>query len=505
MSDAAPKIVIVGAGSACWLAALTFARVVRNSRDVTVVETPDAAGEPEAEGTLPGLRSLHRILGLDERDLMRHSQATFKLGTEFFDAPGAVSRFFHSYGDVGAALDSVAFHHHWLRVRGDEQSVSDYCLAAVAARLSRFALPDPDPRSPLSTLDYGWHLDVHAYVDYLRRKALQAGVAKIAARSVHVELRQADGFIAAIALGDGQRVTGDLFIDCTGPDGVLIGQNLQTPYEDWTDWLPCDREISVSAPAMPDPSPCTRITAHSTGWHWRIPLQGRTEHGFIYSSAFLSDDEATAALLSTPESPLTGEPRLRRFASGRRRQIWNRNCIAIGEAAAALEPLESVRLHHVHSTLTRVIDLFPSANFPSCLTEEFNRLVANDLERVRDWLILHYKGSQRRDSPFWKACSAMSIPETLARKIELFASRGRVVMYDEESFPESSWTGLFIAQQCWPRQIDPRAQMLDASRVRNQLNRMKAAIFRTASALPTHREFIQRYCPTSSAEAVSHG
>lgn len=504
MSDAAPKIVIAGTGSACWLAALTFARIARSPRDVTVVETPTDASEPEAEGTLPGLRTLHRLLRLDERDLMRQSRATFKLGTEFCDAPEAASRFFHAYGDVGAALESVAFHHHWLRVRGDEQSVSDYCLAAVAATLSRFALPVPDPRSPLSTLDYGLHLDARAHADYLRQQALRAGVTRIAARRVNAELRQTDGFIAAIALEDGQRVTGDLFIDCTGPDGVLIGQSLQTPYEKWTDWLPCDREISVSTPGAPDPSPCTRITAHAGGWHWRIPLQGRTVHGFLYSSAYLSDDEATEVLLSQLDSEVTEEPRLRRFTSGRRSQIWNRNCIALGEAATYLEPLESVRLHHVHSTLTRIIDLFPSAPSPPCVTEEFNRLVVNDLERVRDWLILHYKGS-RRCSPFWKACSAMSIPETLARKIDVFASRGRVVMYDEESFPESSWVGLFIAQQCWPRQIDLRAEMLDASRVRDQLNRMKAAILQAASALPTHREFIQRYCPASSVEAVTHG
>jgi len=497
------SVVIAGGGIAGWMAAACLARALSAQPvSIRVLDGPEGS-LPELEfpelACLPALRGLHRLLGIDERSFMGATGSTFRLGTELVDWNRVGHAWMHPCGDVGASMESVGFHHHWLRVREHDDAVlDDFSIAAVAARLGRFSHPWPDPRSVLSTLSYAYHLDAALYAQYLRRYAEERGVMRTEGEVKDVKLRGEDGFIEAIVLASGERIEGDLFIDCSGPRGALIEQALQTGYEEWTHWLPCDRAVvtthaSASASAGAEElAPYTRATARKAGWQWQIPLQSRIGNGYVYCSRYVGDDEAAATLLGNLDGEALAEPRVVRFTTGRRKRFLNRNCVAIGPAAGFIEPLASTSIHLIQSGIARLLALFPDRSCDA-LSDEYNRLAGAEMERIRDFLILHYHLSARDDAPLWQDCSHMSIPETLERKVRLFASRGRVVMYDEETFDESSWACLFIGQRLWPRQRDPRAATIDLEVTRERLRRMQAAIRHAAESMPSHRAFLAEH------------
>jgi tryptophan halogenase len=505
MSETRPirRIVIVGGGTAGWMAAAAMARLLSGGVSAIILIESDEIGTiGVGEATIPPIRTFNDMLGIDEDDFLARTQGTFKYGIEFVDWTRTGHRYMHPFGRFGADMDGIGFHQFWLKFRAGADAFEDYNLCAVASRLGRFERPARDPRSILSTLNYAFHFDAGLYAAYLRAFAEKRGVTRREGKVVDVSLRGEDGFIEAVTLAGGKRIAGDLFIDCSGFRGLLIEETLGTGYEEWSRWLPCDRAVALPSASGPgDPLPYTSATARSAGWQWRIPLQQRIGNGLVYASGEMSDDEAARTVLASLDGEPLAEPRFLRFTTGRRRKVWNRNCVALGLASGFMEPLESTSIHLVQAGISKLFALFPDKAFDPILAEEYNRLTAIQTEQIRDFLILHYKATERDDSPFWRRCREMEIPETLQRKLDLFRAHGRLFRYEDELFAESSWLAVLLGQNIMPRRHDPLADTLPDADVRATLARMKAFIAETAAKLPRHGDYVRRHCPAQQAPA----
>jgi tryptophan 7-halogenase len=491
------SIAIVGGGTAGWMTAAMLARMLKDGyTKIIVIESPEIGTVGVGEATIPPIRAFNSLLGIDEDDLIRKTQATFKLGIEFSHWGHVGNTYFHPFGKYGAAVDQVALHHYWLRHRaaGHNDSILDYSLSGTAAQLGKFIRPVADPRLILSGLSYALHFDASLYAAYLRGYAESRGVVRLERKVVNVELRSDDGFIHALRLDDGQQIAADLFIDASGFRGLLIEQALKTGYEDWTKWLPCDRAVAVPCESAGLLTPFTRSTARAAGWQWRIPLQHRIGNGYVYCSRHISDDEAAATLLTNLDGSPLAEPRFLRFTTGRRRKFWNKNCIALGLAGGFLEPLESTSIHLIQSAVMQLAAIFPDRAFDPHDAEEYNRLQIEEFDRVRDFVILHYKATTRNDSELWRYCQNMDVPDELKYRTDLFRSSGRVSFYDREIFLEANWLSVFLGQGVWPKRYNPLVDMSPRDVVENQLKRLRVLIRQTADAMPTHADFIATHC-----------
>ena len=497
------KVVIVGGGTAGWMTAAALSKLFERNLDIRVVESDEIGIVGVGEATIPQIRNFNLTLGLDENEFLRKTQGTFKLGIEFVDWTRLGHRYIHAFGPVGGRdLGLVPFYHYWLKLRLAAEvgpDLGDYTFNAIAARKHRFLRGSKLENSPLSRVYYAFHFDAALYARYLRGLSEARGVERTEGRIVDTVLRAEDGHIEAVVLASGEHVHGDLFIDCSGFRGLLIEQALKTGYEDWSRWLPVDRALAVPCTSSTDFTPYTRSTARGAGWQWRIPLQHRTGNGHVYCSDYISDDEAAAVLMANLDGKALAEPRPLRFVTGRRRKFWNRNCVAIGLASGFMEPLESTSIHFIQSSITRLVQYFPDRRFDPALIDEYNRLVHFEFERARDFIILHYKATERSDTPFWNRCREMPIPDTLAQKIEIFRGGGRIHREHEELFTEESWTQVLIGQEVMPGAYHPLVDAMPARQIREMVAGVRGVLERSADAMPSHAEYIARHCKAESA------
>ena len=500
--DNVRDILIVGGGTAGWMTASVLARAFPQGRmRITLVESEEIGIVGVGEATVPVLQQLNRFLGVDERDFLKASNGTYKVGIEFRDWANLGDVFFHGFGDFGAPIQGISPHHHWLKLRklGDLTPIDDFSMPYAMARRDRFAIPQTGVQGPEAAFNYAFHFDARLYGRFLRSRAEELGVERVEGKVVDVSLNAQTGFIDHIRLADGRDIAADLFVDCSGFRGLLIEQALETRYEDWSRWLPCDRAIAVPSEVVSPPSPFTRSTAQKAGWQWRIPLQHRVGNGYVYSRAFTSDEEALDALLANLDGKPLTEPRLLRFTAGRREKMWNRNCVAIGLAAGFMEPLESTSIQLIQSAAVRLIDFFPVRGFDPVAIDEYNRTTINEQERIRDFLIAHYCLTKRTDSEFWRHCAAMDLPDTLKLKIELFKATSKVALYSEESYLEASWVAILLGNGIVPNSYHPFVDSIPEDDLRRLIHQRRDELARVAGSMPSHQAFIERFCLAKAA------
>ncbi len=488
------RVVIVGGGTAGWLTAAVLSRAMGKSLDIRVVESDAIGIVGVGEATIPQIRNVNRFLDIDEDAMLRATGGTFKLGIQFNDWLRIGHSYLHAFGDVGLPLGPLPFQHYWLRGGGAAGDLRHYSVNAAAATAGRMARIEQVGRSPIAGIKYAFHFDASLYGRMLRTYAEQRGVQRTEGRIVEVPLRGEDGFIAAVTLESGERIEGDLFVDCSGFRGLLIEGALGVGLEDWREWLPSDRALAVpSAPAAPV-RPYTQANARPAGWQWRIPLQHRTGNGHVYCSEFMSEDEATAILLANLDGNALADPRSIRFTAGVRRRVWSRNCVAIGLAAGFLEPLESTAIHLVQSGVSRLLALFPDRAFDPVIVEEYNRKVREEYEQVRDFLVLHYRATERRDTPFWRRCAALAAPRALDQKLEMFRATGQIFREGEELFTEQSWLQVMVGQGIQPRRHHPLADELPQQKLDEFLGSVRALVRGAVERMSSHERFIAEHC-----------
>jgi tryptophan halogenase len=498
-------LVIAGGGTAGWMAAAALSKVLRGKVAITLVESEEIGTVGVGEATIPMIQLFNRVLEIDEDEFVRETQGSFKLGIEFLNWGRQGTRYMHAFGRFGQDLWTVPFHQYWLKMfqAGRAPDLGEFSITRTAAYQNRFMRPPGDVQnSPLNDIAYAYHFDAGLYARYLRRYAEARGVTRLEGRIQEVSLHAETGHVTALVLASGQRVEGQLFLDCSGFRGLLIEQTLKTGYEDWTHWLPCDRAVAVPCASATPFTPYTRSTAHRAGWQWRIPLQHRTGNGHVFSSRHISEDEATAVLMGNLDGEPLAEPRTLRFTTGMRRLGWNRNVVALGLASGFLEPLESTSIHLIQSAIARLIDFFPSTGFSPVDIDEYNRQARFEFERIRDFIILHYHLNQRTDSDFWTACREMAVPPALQAKLALYQSHGRIVRENNELFSEVAWLQVMHGQHLAAKAYHPLVDSLDEAEITAYLAQVHEVIQRCAAVMPDHAAFIAQHCAAAPARRL---
>lgn len=491
------KIVIVGGGTSGWMTAAAVAKVLGEGYcQVNLIESEEIGTVGVGEATIPQIQLFNKLLGLDEDEFVRKTQGTFKLGIQFVNWTHIGHKYIHAFGDMGKDMEAIQFYHYWLKMSqlGEAEELGNYTISGVASDNGKFMRPFDAGNSPLSNIAYAFHFDAGLYARFLREYSEARGVVRTEGKIVNTILRSDDGFIEAVQLESGERVEADFFIDCSGFRGLLIEQALKTGYEDWSHWLPCDRAWAVPCESVGDPIPYTRSTAHAAGWQWRIPLQHRIGNGHVFSSKFMSEDEARSILLSNLDGKPLAEPRLLKFVTGKRKKFWNKNCLAVGLASGFMEPLESTSIHLVQSTIARLMSFFPNKNFDQEDIDEFNRQADFEVEKIRDFLILHYHATERNDSEFWNYCRTMSIPDALTQKIEQFKKNGRIYRNSAEMFNDLSWLEVMHGQGIRPRAYHPLVDRMTKEEIAQRLDSVKRVIDKSVDYMSTHAQFIAEHC-----------
>jgi len=489
-------IVIVGGGTAGWMAAASFAKHLEKLNcNIRLIESEQIGTVGVGEATIPPIIDFIRLLGVDENDVIRAVKGTFKLGITYRDWTRPGDLFFHPFGPTGFGMGPISFPAYWLKMfqNGKASRLEDYSIQAVAAFSNKFMRPVHAPNTPLNKITYALHFDASLFARYLRNFSESRGVARTEGKVRRVNLRPEDGFIASIEMENGETIAGDLFIDCSGFRGLLIEDALKTGYQDWTKWLPCDRALAVPTQNSGPPASYTLVTAREAGWQWRIPLQHRTGNGHVYCSSFISDDSAREILLSNLEGKALAEPLPLRFTTGRRNKAWNKNCVALGLASGFLEPLESTSIHLIQRGIAMLLKFFPDRSFEPADIDRYNKIFEFEFGRVRDFLLLHYTHTER-EGKFWEHCRNIPLTDSLQEKIDLFKSHGRILREDTELFPAQSWLYVMIGQAIRPRGYEPTVDTLGDAAILNNLNDIRAVVKRCVDAMPSHQEFIDRNC-----------
>lgn len=492
------SLVIVGGGTAGWMAAAALAKALAGMNvQIRLIEAARIEPIGVGEATIPPIMDFIRQLGIDENDLVRQIKATFKLGIGFRDWTHPGDFYFHPFGPAGPGIGHLPFQAYWLKMRleGKAERLEEYSIQASAALRGRFSRPVHAPNTPLNKLTYALHFDAGRFAQYLCGFAQKHGVLRTEGYVRHVALRDEDGFVDSLTLESGEQVHGDLFIDCSGFRGVLIEEALRTGYEDWSAWLPCDRAVLVHSERNTPPNPYTLVSAREAGWQWQIPLQHRDGNGYIYNGEYCTDEAARALLLGTLAGRALSEPVTLRFRPGRRKVAWNKNVLALGLAAGFLEPLEATSIHLIQRGIAMLLKFFPDRDFSPADVARYNRTLEADFSGVRDFLLLHYRQTER-DGAFWRHCRDLPLTPNLREKIELFQGHGRLLREENEIFPVLSWLAVLVGQRVLPRRADPLVDGVDASKIQARLEQLRASVRESVETMPTHGEFLQSGCET---------
>lgn len=484
------KVVVAGGGTAGWMAAAALSKLLGKTLDITLIESDEIGTVGVGEATIPTLITLHELLQIKEQDFVSAVQGTFKLGISFENWRDVGEDYIHSFGYTGKDCWAAGFQHFWLKGQkmGISEEYGEYCTEWAAAKDNRFAV------LPNSALNYAYHFDASLYAKFLRSIAEENGAVRQEGKIKSVEQHPETGFITGVTLDSGQLIEGDFFVDCTGFRGLLIEQTLHTGYDDWSHWLPADSAVAVQTESVAPPIPYTRSIAHEAGWQWRIPLQHRVGNGMVFCSKFWSDDEATSKLLGNVEGPTVTDPRVIKFTTGSRRKHWNKNVVAMGLASGFMEPLESTSIHLAQRAIIRLMQMFPYDGVRQPDVEEFNNQMKFEIENVRDFIVLHYHVTNRRDTAFWRHCSSMPIPDSLQHRIELFKQAGRVFKVPTELFGENSWTQVMLGQGLMPEQYHPIVNMMSDDELKVFLSGIHGSVGNLVRQLPSHQRFIDHYC-----------
>ncbi|MDB5672417.1 MAG: tryptophan halogenase [Alphaproteobacteria bacterium] len=496
------RIVIVGGGTAGWMTAVALTKLLPGRCSVHLVESEAIGIVGVGEATLPHIRGFNERLGIPEAEFMSRTRATFKLGIEFRNWGAVGDSYIHPFGTFGNGQGDVDFHQYWLRLLHEGAPVApleQYSLGCMIARLNRFEIPSANSARLDSTFGYAYQFDANLFAPYLRSIGEGLGAIRTEGRVVAVHRHGETGDIESVQLESGERIEGDLFVDCSGFVSLLLGKALEEPFQDWSRWLPCDRAAAMPCRTETALTPYTSAIAMESGWRWRIPLQHRTGNGYVYASSFISDEAAARALVGAVEGEPIAEPRLLRFRAGRRERSWVHNCVGVGLASGFLEPLESTSIYLIQQAITFLIELMPERSISPVDRDEFNRLIDLEYDRIRDFLILHYHATGRSDSEFWNYVRTMTIPDSLAEKLELFRHRGRVVKYREGVFLDASWIAVYMGQGVLPTGHDRRAEGQPAEALFRHIESLRAEIRATAERMPDHVRHIADYCPMATA------
>ena len=496
------NIVIVGGGTSGWMTAAALSKTIGcQTHNITLIESEQIGTVGVGEATVPMIHLFNtNVMGFDEDEFVRETNATFKLGIQFNNWRKPGDSYFHPFGLYGVDMDGISFMHYWLRWKksGGTLDYSRFNAETEAARLGKFMRTRHEPGPMIMPkVNYAFQFDASLYAAYLRRHAEARGVARIEGKIVSVTQHPDSGFIQSVQLENGTEVRGDLFIDCSGFRGLLIEQTLKAGYKDWSHWLPVNRAVAVPCESFGELLPYTKATAQEAGWQWRIPLQHRTGNGYVYSNSHISDDEAASRLVSRLDGKATAEPRVLNFVTGIRQKCWDKNCVAIGLSSGFLEPLESTSIHLVQVAISKLLTMFPKDGFSDIVINRFNREMSEDYDTIKDYLIAHYKVTEREDSDFWRYVKNMSIPDSLMERLELFKTRGEVLARQTEFFKETSWFALLVGQGLFPKNHHPVADSLSDDELRLRLTKIRTGVQNRVNTMPGHADFIRANCKSS--------
>jgi tryptophan halogenase len=493
------RIVIAGGGTAGWMVAALMSKTLGKSLDIKLIESDEIGTVGVGEATIPALLAFHELLEINEQEFMAATQATFKLGISFENWRNVNEDYIHSFGSTGKDHWTAGFQHFWHK--GRERNLAgdygDYCLELKAAKESRFA------HLPRNGMNYAFHLDATLYAKFLRKLSEGFGVQRIEGKIVAVTTTPGTGDIQSIHLDSGADIDGDLFIDCTGFRGLLIGETLKVEYEDWSHWLFNDSAVAVQTESAGEALPYTRSIAHASGWQWRIPLQHRVGNGLVYCSRYMDDEQAKKALLANVEGQALMQPRVLKFRPGQRHKTWHKNCVAIGLSSGFIEPLESTSIHLIQRGIIRLMQMFPTQGICQADVDEFNMQARTEIEHIRDFIICHYHVTNRNDSPYWNACRTMAIPASLQHRIDLFRETGRVFRVPNELFAENSWIQVMLGQGIMPQHHHQVADLMGDAELSRFLEDIRMTVNKTASQLPPHKVYVERYCGIPNARKVA--
>ncbi len=492
------KVVIAGGGTAGWMAAAAISKLMGKNLEITLIESEAIGTIGVGEATIPTMVFFNRLLGINEADFIREVQGTYKLGIQFENWGEVDESYLHAFGVTGKDCWACGFQHFWLKGRklGLSEGFGDYCLERAAAESRRFA------HLPKNGLNYAFHIDASLYARYLRKMSEQHGVRRQEGRIARVDLDPETGYIASLSLDSGEKIDGDFFIDCTGMRALLIEQALHAGYESWSHWLPCDSAVAIQTKAIAEPIPYTRATAREAGWQWRIPLQHRVGNGMVYCSRYLSSDDAEKTLLDNIEGDTLTKPLHIKFSPGRRRKQWHRNCLAVGLSSGFLEPLESTSIHLIQQNIVRFLRMFPETGIHQSEVDEFNKQADFDVERIRDFIIMHYKVTRRTDTEFWRYCGTMDIPHSLEHRLKVFRETGHVFREAAELF-DDSWQQVMIGQGLLPERYHALVDTMSDEELGDFLQHIKSNVDRTVSGLPTHTEYLSSFLAEKSQRRMT--